>query len=100
MLPMPGPKAFDVCCTCSDGETRRRRGSLAAQGYLLSLSSFSSSQKGLAAAEEVSRLNEEADGFDLTHLSYLLVGTGTVVTGGAKWGNVCRKIEIGSCGAE
>ena len=67
----------------------------------MSLFSFSSSsQKGLAAAEEVRRLSEEADEFEVTSLSYLLVDTGTVVTDGAKWGNVCRKIETSSCGAE
>lgn len=98
---MSGLRAFYVCRTCSDGETRRRRGSLAAQGYLLSLFSFSSSsQKELAAAEEVRRLSEEADEFDVTHHSYLLVGTGTMATGGAKCWNVCRKVEAGSCGAE
>lgn len=99
---LPELRAFDVCCTCSDGETRRRRGSLAAQGYLLLLFSFSSSssQKGLAAAKEVRRLSEEVDEFDITRSSYLFVDTGTVATGGAKWGNVCRKVEAGSCGAE
>lgn len=96
-------RAFDVCCTCSDGETRRRRGSLAAQGYLLSLFSFSSSsQKGLAAwlkliAEGVS---QEAERKGRRIWRHSPLDTGTVVTGGAKWGNVCRKIETGSCGAE
>lgn len=67
---------------------------------MLLFSFSSSSQKGLAAAKETRKLSEEVDEFDVTHASHLLVGTGTVVTGGAKWGNVYRKIETDSCGAE
>lgn len=67
---------------------------------MLLFSFSSSSQKGLAAAKEARRSSEETDELDTTHPSYLLVGTGTVVTGRAKWGNVCRKIEAGSYGVE
>lgn len=97
VFPMSGLRAFDVCRTCSDGETRRRRGSPAAQGHpMLLFFAFFFFTKGIGrirqgrlafASKARKTLGEEGYDVDVERnddLTSSLGDIGTVATSGAK----------------